>query len=200
LRQIRRLEHRRDDPLVDAALSKLGKQYFQRSAINFKKEPKTKSTLTARRPKTQDDRTLFQHAIRVLPRLCEAGAILAEADGMDKAIFVRDMPDGSSSKTAVLCTALAQAFAFKAWITCSEQGRISRYRLTTAGRNALQDLLEQKEANQTYHGFAEAQTLFAGAQAVCKTSSKVLEDTPKRVRYPPASRLYWDWQGAVIAM
>ena len=47
LRQIRRLEHRRDDPLVDAALSKLGKKYFQRSAISFKKEPKTMSTLTA---------------------------------------------------------------------------------------------------------------------------------------------------------
>ena len=183
LRQIRRLEHRWDDPLVDAALSKLGKKYFQRSAISFKKEPKTMSTLTARPPKTQDDRTLFEHAIRVLPRLCEAGAILAEADGMDKAIFVRDMPDGSSSKTAVLDTALAQAFALKAWITCSEQGRISRYRITTAGRNALQDLLKQKDATQSYHGFAEAQTHFAGAQAGCKTSSKVLEDTPKRVRY-----------------
>ena len=52
LRQIRRLEHRRDDPLVDAALSKLGKKYFQRSAISFKKEPKTMSILTARPPKT----------------------------------------------------------------------------------------------------------------------------------------------------
>ena len=101
------------------------------------------STLTARPPKTQDDRTLFEHAIRVLPRLCEAGAILAVADGMEKAIVVRDMPDGSSSKTAVLDTALAQAFALKAWITCSEQGRISRYRddkpflsdeLVTAGK------------------------------------------------------------------
>ena len=141
------------------------------------------STLTARPPKTQDDRTLFEHAIRVLPRLCEAGAILAVADGMEKAIVVRDMPDGSSSKTAVLDTALAQAFALKAWITCSEQGRISRYRITTAGRNALQDLLKQKDATQSYHGFAEAQTHFAGAQAGCKASSKVLEDTPKRVRY-----------------
>ena len=71
----------------------------------------------------------------------------------------------------------------KAWITCSEQGRISRYRITTASRNALQDLLKQKDATQSYHGFAEAQTHFAGAQAGCKTSSKVLEDTPKRVRY-----------------
>ena len=72
------------------------------------------STLTARPPKTQDDRTLFEHSIRVLPRLCEAGAILAVADSMEKAIVMRDMPDGSSSKTAVLDTALAQAFALKA--------------------------------------------------------------------------------------
>ena len=93
------------------------------------------------------------------------------------------MTDWNSSKTAVPDPAIAQAFALKAWLTCSEQGRISRYRITTAGRNALQDLLEQKDATQTYHGFAEAQTLFAGAQAGCKISSKVLEATPKRVRY-----------------
>ena len=37
MRQIRRLEHLRDDPLVDDALRKLGKRYFQRSAISFKK-------------------------------------------------------------------------------------------------------------------------------------------------------------------
>ena len=88
----------------------------------------------------------LKHAIRVLPRLCEAGAILAVADCMEKAIVVRDMPDGSSSKTTVFDTAGAQASALKAWITCSEQCRISRYRITTAGRNALQDLLEQKDA------------------------------------------------------
>lgn len=82
---------------MDAALSKLGKKYFQRSAISFKQEPKTTSTLTARLPKTQDDRTLFEHAIRVLPHLCEVGAILAVADDMEKPIVVRDMPDGSSS-------------------------------------------------------------------------------------------------------
>ena len=39
--------------------------------------------------------------------MCETGTILAVADGMEKAIVVRDMPDGSSVKTAVLDTTLA---------------------------------------------------------------------------------------------
>ena len=82
LRQFRQLELRRDDPLVEAALSKIGKKYFQRTVISFKNEPKTMSTLTARPPKTQYDRTLFEYAIRVLPRLCEVGAILAVAYGI----------------------------------------------------------------------------------------------------------------------
>ena len=75
MRQIRRLEHLRDDPLVDDALRKLGKRYFQRSAISFKKEAKTMMTPSARTLKCQDDRTLRAHAIRVLPRLCETRTI-----------------------------------------------------------------------------------------------------------------------------
>ena len=183
MRQIRRLEHLRDDPLVDDALRKLGKRYFQRSAISFKKEAKTMMTPSARTLKCQDDRTLRAHAIRVLPRLCETGAILAVADGMDQAIVVRSMPDGSSSKTAVLDTAFAQAFALKAWITCREQGRVSRYRITNAGRNALKDFLEQQDTALSCSGFAEAQVPFTGKQTGFETSPKTREGTPKRVRY-----------------
>ena len=200
LRQIRRLEHRRDDPLVDAALSKLGKKYFQRSAISFKKEPKTMSTLTARPPKTQNDRTLFEHAIWVLPRLCKAGAILAVADGMEKAIVVRDMPDGSSSKTAVLDTALAQAFALKASITCSEQVRISRYRITTAGRNALQDLLKKKTQPKVIMALPRHKRILWVRKQDVKPAQRCWKIRPSGCVMPLASRLCWDWQGAVIVM
>ena len=62
MRQIRRLEHLRDDPLVDAALRKLGKQYFCRSSISFNKEPKAMTISPVRPPETQDDRTLNAHA------------------------------------------------------------------------------------------------------------------------------------------
>nr|WP_111300933.1 DUF6456 domain-containing protein [Paracoccus saliphilus] len=63
LRRIRRFEARRDDPLVDAALS-----------------PKP----SAAQP--LDER----EALRVLRRLAEPGAVMASAPGMDKAIVTRD--------------------------------------------------------------------------------------------------------------
>ncbi|TJZ93951.1 helix-turn-helix domain-containing protein [Paracoccus gahaiensis] len=63
LRRVRRFEARRDDPLVDAAL-------------------------TPRPPRNsaQDDR----QALRVLRRLAEPGAAMASAPGMDKAIVTRN--------------------------------------------------------------------------------------------------------------
>ena len=63
LRRIRRFEARRDDPLVDGAL-----------------------TDGADRPRQLDDRQV----LRILRRLAEPGAVLVTADSMDKAIISRD--------------------------------------------------------------------------------------------------------------
>ena len=68
---------------------------------------------------TQDHNVLNAQAMRVLLRLCETGAILAVASGMDKAILLRDIPDGRCAKTAIIDSALAQAFALKSWISAA---------------------------------------------------------------------------------
>ena len=63
LRRIRRFEARRDDPLVDGALSD-----------------------SADQSRKLDDRQV----LRILRRLAEPGAVLVTAEGMDKAIVSRD--------------------------------------------------------------------------------------------------------------
>ncbi|MGN7867999.1 DUF6456 domain-containing protein [Paracoccus sp. 22332] len=63
LRRIRRFEARRDDPLVDGALTEV-----------------------ADRPRQLDERQV----LRILRRLAEPGAVLVTAEGMDKAIVSRD--------------------------------------------------------------------------------------------------------------
>ena len=68
---------------------------------------------------TQDHNVLNAHAMRVLRRLCETGAILAMASVMDKAIALCDMPDGRRAKTSIIDSALAQAFALKSWISAA---------------------------------------------------------------------------------
>ncbi|MEP5731874.1 MAG: DUF6456 domain-containing protein [Sulfitobacter sp.] len=145
LRQIRKVEMRRDDPLVDAALRKLG-------AATQSANPQTNSTLSQRKAKTMtiqtlplmpDEATLAREAMRVLRRMCETGAVLAVAADLDKAVVVRDTPGGSSTRTAVVEADVAQAMALKEWITPTTSGRIVRYTITPAGRTALTGFLER---------------------------------------------------------
>ena len=136
MRQIRRLEARRDDPLVDAGLRRLGMR---------------DAGLPAR---------LDPDAARILRRLAEPGAVLAVAEGMEKAVIVREGPDGKSLRTAVLEAALAQAMALKDWIACRKKaGRVAQYAITGAGRAALARLGEGAE------GFAETAAEFEHAAA-----------------------------------
>lgn len=110
-----------------------------------------------------DGSVLNREALRILRRLCESGAVLAVAENMEKAVVVRDDENGSSLRTAVVDTPVAEAMALKDWIACAKPGRISRYRITSAGRAALSRLLAEQENRQrsaAESGFAEAQAPF----------------------------------------
>ncbi|BBU56843.1 helix-turn-helix domain containing protein [Mameliella alba] len=156
LRQVRRIETRRDDPLVDAALCNLGAAGETDPAQETRKD--TDPMNAAMTPTPPDEATLAREARRVLRRLCESGAVLAVAVEMDKAVVVRDTGDGGSTRTAVVDVAVAQAMALKDWIGCDAPGRISRYRITSAGRAALNRLVAEQESR--VRGFAEAQAGF----------------------------------------
>lgn len=127
LRRIRRSEARRDDPLVDRALSSCGKRLGK------------------------DDRA----ALRVLRRLAEPGAVMASAEGMDKAIVTRD-----DIRTAVLDRTLAESLALRGWVMMNAAGaRIQRYVITAAGREALRKMLAGKGQGAAMPGpenFADA--------------------------------------------
>ncbi len=141
LRQIRKLELRRDDPLVDAALRRLGAVRGGASAPSRLSRP-AKAAPKAERP-IPDDATLTREAMRVLRRLCETGAVLAVAAELDKAVVVRDGPSGSATRTAVVDAPVAQAMALKDWISPSNSGRIVRYHITGTGRTALAGFMER---------------------------------------------------------
>ncbi|SDH99395.1 DUF6456 domain-containing protein [Lutimaribacter saemankumensis] len=154
LRQIRRIESRRDDRLVDEALRHLGMSLFRADRPDSDKD---KTAMNAQTPKPdlpEDEETLRGEALRILRRLCESGAILAVATDMEKAVVMREGGHGSN-RTAVVSRNVAQAMALKGWISCDAPGRISRYAITAAGRAAIGDMAGDLP------GFAEAQTPFA---------------------------------------
>ncbi len=193
LRQIRRVEAKRDDPLVDKALEALalihpsaralwsgdnqhgmptGREFALSVAkINAKSSP-------------PDAQTLAREATRVLRRMCETGAVLAVATEMEKAVVVRDAANGLSTRTAVVDREIAEAMALKEWIHCDAPGRISRYRITSGGRSALNALLadaENKRRSTRDNGFEESQTAFdheAGAERRGSSTRFAIADSP----------------------
>ena len=148
LRLVRRYETRRDDPLIDLALRRLSAATSGVAKVTPESGRPGKVTMNKaiEMPNIPDDVQLKTVAPRVLRRLNESGACLAIANDMDKAVIARDMPDGKTMRTMVVDRVYAEAMALKDWIAVTSDGRITRYRITTAGRMALKRFLAKEEA------------------------------------------------------
>jgi hypothetical protein len=163
LRQIRRFEQRRDDPLIDEALRQLS-SCLGRSGDKMDGSEMTKMTNSSpAQPGPPSEDQIAREGARVLRRMAETGAVLAVARDMEMGVVVREDGNGETHRTAVVPREIAQAMALKEWIACPEpEARIARYHITGAGRSALKQLLADAEnAAQGLGGFAEAQAGFA---------------------------------------
>lgn len=174
LRQIRRVEAWRDDPLVDAALMNLETAPITLDFGAAKAGMNTRNTPNMNASNLQHDpemhiATLEHHSAVILRRLSEPDAVLAVAENMEKAVVVRGKGEGNSTRTAVVDRDIAQAMALKGWIACAQPGRVSRYHITATGRSDLIRLLAKEESRASAavgQGFAEAQTPFGAAAPV----------------------------------
>lgn len=124
LRRIRRFESRRDDPLVDGGVERAGQ-----SGGGQVGESAAQSAADGVEMR------------RVLRRLAEPGAVLAVAAGMDKAIVTR-----ADVRTAVLDRRLAEVMALRGWVALAGQGRITRHKITAAGRAALRGMIATRRS------------------------------------------------------
>ncbi len=179
LRKIRAFELRRDQPLVDEALSRFEAAGSHQQSISTKEgtilmSAPIRSALTAQ----PDEATINREARRILRRLCEVGAVLAVAPELEKAVVLK-----GTVRTAVVERPVAQAFALKDWIAVKTNGRVTTYEITAAGRAALKRLLDEEGAQRA--GFAEAPMAF-GNQHREWDERNVMEpgaESPRRVRY-----------------
>lgn len=161
LRQIRRYETRRDDPLVDDALRSLSDQIaIVPSSLGKDTGHMSSGTSHFASSRAEDeDRQLRQESMRILRRMAESGAVMAVARDMEKGVVVREDADGTPQRLAIVDREVAQTMALQDWIACSDlEARISRYRITGAGRSALKDFMAAEE--NLAQGFAEAQRGF----------------------------------------
>jgi len=158
LRQVRRNETRRDDPLVDKAFNRLAAA-ARGAPSRFCEDPQhMKIDKRIQSQELPDEDKINAEARRILRRLAEPEAVLAVAPGMDKGVVVRETSDGRSVRTAIVDADIAEAFALKDWIAGKARGRVARYWLTQAGRAALKRLIAEQD--QAAGGMAEAPAPF----------------------------------------
>lgn len=184
MRQVRRFENRRDDPLWDEALAALARAHPNQTfdpAKPAKEDPVMTAPLRAQSI-VVDEETIQREARRILRRLAEPGAMLAIAPDLDKAAVVRNLPDGHTLRTAVVSRPVAQAFALKDWIVCRKPGRIATYEISTAGRAALRRMLDA-DLTEAQPGFAEAQAPFGNQHRTWEERVVEEPEGPRRMRY-----------------
>lgn len=191
LRQIRKLENRRDDLLVDEALRRLGQIHFRQgpaSRAATPSSPRTESApmLTDTDPQNHgpegplSQALLHDEARRILRRMAEPGAVLAVAQDMDKAVVVRDGANSATTRTAVVDRAIAEAMALQDWIACESPGRIARYRITATGRSTLTGLMAAAE-NTARRAQTDPQA--QGAPAIAPDEDSCDPAPRRRMRY-----------------
>ena len=161
MRQVRRFEGLRDDPLVDSALRSLipNQEASQRPIKTIDEDNSLMTHHFAMQNAPQNDEfqqvRIDREALQILRRLCETGAVLAVARDMESAVVVREDENGVSLRTAVVEREIAQAMALKMWISCpTPDARITRYFITKTGREALRRLTAAEENRA--HGFRDA--------------------------------------------
>lgn len=150
LRQVRRLEAKRDDPLIDAALNSFA--HGKKITPQAKQETRMQAeiSLTQRTspmlPAVGETGGNNPEIKNVLRCICEKNAILAVARNMDTAVVVRDDESGNSIRTAVVTSELAQEIAMRGWISCKDpEAKIARYVATSSGRRALREMIATDE-------------------------------------------------------
>ncbi len=166
LRQIRRVEAWRDDPLVDEALERIARDHADEFAADIAASAVSKELPTMPIPAVQStdaaDARIEREARRILRRLCEKGAFLAVAPSMEKAVVLREVVPGKTNRIAVVDRDVAHAFALQEWITCSKAGKIACYTISAVGRASLKRLLTEERVGRAPKGggFEEAQAPF----------------------------------------
>lgn len=135
LRQVRKLEAQRDDPLVDEALRNLGSP-SPNAAGHMPLE--TKSCPHSEALPALGAMRFEGEALRILRRLAESGTMLVVGREMEMAVVVREGLDGEPQRIAICTRDIASALALKDFIASRDpNARVARYAITAQGRAEL---------------------------------------------------------------
>ncbi|MCP5072350.1 MAG: helix-turn-helix domain-containing protein [Rhodobacteraceae bacterium] len=159
LRRIRKIEAKRDDPIVDSFLSVAAELMPAKSESTEGDQCMTSQTKSVDLSEVNQTQ---KEEIRILRRLCETGAFLAVASDLENAVVFRNESGGAQTRIAVTGSKLAAAMILKDWLRCSKRGRVACYKIAPAGRAALKrKLAVEGQKSEKTTGFSEAPSAFS---------------------------------------
>ncbi len=159
LRQVRKVEQRRDDPLVDRAIRMLAEE----------------------NAKTQTPALV--ELMQALRRLAMPQMMLAIAMGMEQGVILQDSPSAEPELGTKLSALTAQTLALRGWIAVGQTtGRVLRYRITPSGRVALRELTAKAE--NAARALAEGPAAFEGAPEGVGVWTNDCDQKPLLARVP----------------
>lgn len=174
MRQVRQVEQMREEPLVDEALGWLTRAS---RSIGSRTETNAAPDFEAAEERNAKDLNAVADVLpAVLRRLSEPRAVLAVAEGMDRAVIVRDRTDGETVRLGVVDRPVTYALTLNRWIESDSFARITRYRITSTGRSQLNALMA--EAENRAGGFDEAPPAFRHRKPARVRRRTSLPDTP----------------------
>lgn len=140
MRQVRRFENRRDDPLVDHALSRLDRTLRCAALQTSETEHPDMAQSSSRYVEGTAPACSTEDLVQVLRHLQRHGAHMIVAPDMPKAVVLCDAADGrGTERLAIVDRPLAEMLALKDWISCQREGRVRSYILSPDGAAALRD-------------------------------------------------------------
>ncbi len=188
LRRIRKIESRRDDPLVDEALDAL-------AALLAATQPEQQLELclmpnTATPTIETSEDTIKREARRILRRLCEKDAFLLVSPSMEFAAVFKELVPGKMTRIARVNREVARVFALNEWMQTRSNGNISKYYITPVGRTALKRLIvEEKKTRETKNTAFQEQHQVFGERTVRDYTSGKAETVRYNLAESPLSLL-----------
>ncbi|MEJ1998730.1 MAG: DUF6456 domain-containing protein [Maritimibacter sp.] len=146
LRQVQRIEMLREDPLVDAAITRIG-QIWQ--AMTGRGSAMSAGQDRSAMICTQyDEEQISQDTFLALKALNEPDCLMVIADGVDEAVVVHNAGGDRPVRRAVVHRSTAESLALREYVTGRQTGRLTRYIITPAGRVELNRLMAALETSR----------------------------------------------------
>lgn len=155
LRQVRKTEAMRDDPLVDKALTEADEESDDTPCAD----------------------TVLDVAIASLKHLCKPGSVMLYTSDLPEPAIVQMQGEGDTKVLGKPSLDIAAAMVMRAWVSATGGTSVKRYQVTAEGRAALPGLVAARDQRAS-HGMETALDSFADPKSDRRSRDRTQSNGP----------------------